>query len=120
MYNLLKQHPDKYEHFDILWNALGEFYHRTTYEKAQTQLTFIADYAEYIFDENNFSKSIRRHFDGIVEHIRSKLTNGILEGINSKVQTLKRIAKGFRNIENFKKMVFFIFGIIQPKIPKTM
>ena len=120
LYNLLKQHPDKYEHFDTLWNALGEFYHRTTYEKAQTQLTFIADYAEYIFDENNFSKSIRRHFDGIVEHIRSKLTNGILEGINSKIQTLKRIAKGFRNIENFKKMVFFIFGIIQPRIPKTM
>ncbi len=109
LYYLIKKHADKQDAFDTIWNALGEFYNRSSYHKAETQLTFIADYAEHVFGKNSFSKSIRRHFDGIVEHIRSKLTNGILEGINSKVQTLKRIAKGFRKIENFKKMVFFYF-----------
>jgi transposase len=117
LYKLSKKHPQKQESFGVIWNELGAFYNRNSFEKAETQLTFIADYAESVFGENSFSKSIRQHFDGILEHIRSKLTNGILEGINSKVQTLKRIAKGFRNIENFKKMVFFIFNVIQPKIP---
>jgi len=42
LYDLLKQHPDKYEQFDTLWNLLGEFYNRTSYQKAQTQLMFIA------------------------------------------------------------------------------
>lgn len=119
LYNLLKKYPDKQEDFDIIWDALNQFYNRTSFEKAQTQLTFIADYAEFVFEENKFSKSIRHHFDGILEHIRSKITNGILEGINSKVQTLKRVAKGFRSIENFKKMVFFIFDVISPRIPIT-
>jgi len=103
----------------ILWEHLKAFYEQTHFKEAETQLLFIADYAEHLFGKNKFSNSIRRHFNGIVEHIRSKLTNGLLEGINSKVQTLKRIAKGFRHIDNFKKMVFFIFGVIQPRIPKT-
>jgi transposase len=120
LYKLFKKYPEKQEAFDIIWNELRAFYNRNSFEKAETQLAFIADYAESVFDENKFSKSIRQHFDGILEHIRSKLTNGILEGINSKIQTLKRIAKGFRDIENFKKMVFFIFDVIQPKIPNTM
>lgn len=119
LYNLTKKHPDKQESFEVIWNELGEFYNRKTFKKAETQLIFIADYAESVYGKNSFSKSIRQHYDGILEHIRSKLTNGILEGINSKVQTLKRIAKGFRHIENFKKMVFFIFDVIKPKIPVT-
>jgi len=120
LYNLIKKHPEKQEDFDAIWLELGEFYNRNSFEKAETQLVFIADYTELVFGKNSFSKSIRRHFDGILEHIRTGLTNGILEGINSKVQTLKRIAKGFRYVQNFKKMVFFIFGIIDPKIPATM
>jgi len=120
LHNLLKKHPDKKYDVDILWQALIQFYHQDDYKEAQANLTFILDYAQYVFGKkNSLSKSIRYHFDGIVQNICSKLTNGILEGINSKIQTLKRIAKGFRNVENFKKMVFFIFGVIQPKIPNT-
>ena len=119
LYNLTKKFPEKKENVEVLWEELREFYNRNSFEKAETQLVFIADYAELVFGKNSFSKSIRCHFDGILEYIQSKLTNGILEGINSKVQTLKRIAKGFRYVENFKKMVFFIFRVIQPKIYTT-
>lgn len=119
LYFINKKSPDYQKHITILWEYLEDFYNRTSFEKAETQLTFIADYAQDIFGKNKFSNSIRRHFNGIVEYIRSKLTNGILEGINSKIQTLKRIAKGFRYIENFKKMVLFIFGVIQPRIPNS-
>lgn len=119
LYGLLKRYPEKWESVETIWNELGEFYNRSSFDKAETQLFFIADYAESVFGKNRFSKSIRQHFDGILEHIRTKLTNGILEGINSKVQTLKRVAKGFRSMENFKKMVFFIFDVIKPKIPAT-
>lgn len=118
LYYLAKKRTDYQEDITVLWKQLEEFYNRNSFEKAETQLTFIADYAQSIFGKNKFSNSIRRHFDGILEHVRSKLTNGVLEGINSKIQTLKRIAKGFRYIENFKKMVFFIFDVIHPKIPK--
>jgi hypothetical protein len=130
VYKLLAKHLDTLakkktinyrlkEQITVLWDFLEEFYKSNSFAEAEIQLTFIDDYAQDIFGKNKFSNSIRRHFNGILEHIRSKLTNGILEGINSKIQTLKRIAKGFRYIDNFKKMVFFIFDVIQPRIPKT-
>lgn len=130
VYKLLAKHLDALtkkktihyslkEKISVLWELLKEFYQNKSFDKAKAQLTFIADYAQDIFGKNKFSTSIRRHFNGILEHIRSKLTNGILEGINSKVQTLKRIAKGFRYIDNFKKMIFFIFDVIKPRVPIT-
>jgi hypothetical protein len=42
-------------------------------------------------------------WNGIVHFIESRRTNGILEGINHKVQLAKRRARGYRNIDNFIK-----------------
>ncbi|MEA3282386.1 MAG: transposase, partial [Euryarchaeota archaeon] len=36
--------------------------------------------------------------------------NGILEGINSVVQLLKRSARGYRNIQNFMTMIYLRLG----------
>jgi len=38
--------------------------------------------------------------------IESQINNGILEGINSVVQTVKRKARGFRNIDNFITAIY--------------
>lgn len=120
LYNLQKKHADKSYNIDTIWEALIEFYQQTDYQIAQANLTFIADYSTCIFGEKNkLSKSILRHFDGIVQNIKSSITNGVLEGINSKIQTLKRVARGFRYTENFMKMVLFIFGVIEPRIQNT-
>ena len=37
-------------------------------------------------------------------------TNAILEGFNSKISLIKSKARGFRNMENFKNMIFFCMG----------
>ncbi len=36
----------------------------------------------------------------------SKMTNGLLEGINGMVQAAKRRARGYRNVENLIAMVY--------------
>ncbi|HED06000.1 MAG TPA: ISL3 family transposase, partial [Ignavibacteria bacterium] len=43
--------------------------------------------------------------------------NGILEGINSKIQLAKRRASGFRNIDNFINMIYFISGKLKFDYP---
>ncbi len=43
------------------------------------------------------AKTIKRHWNGILNYFDSRITNGILEGINSVVQLLKRSARGYRN-----------------------
>jgi len=42
--------------------------------------------------------------------VKSHITNGILEGINSKIQLAKRRASGYRNINNFINMIYFLCG----------
>jgi transposase len=45
-----------------------------------------------------FAKMVKKHFGGILRYFRSGLTTGTMEGINSRIQEIKRRARGFRNI----------------------
>jgi len=47
------------------------------------------------------AKTIKYQWDGVMNYLDSKVTNGSLESINSVVQLLKRGARGYRNIPNF-------------------
>jgi transposase len=74
---------------------------------------FLAFFADWTIDKllsNKIAKSIFNHFDGIAQVVTSQITNGVLEGINSKIQVIKRTARGFRSFDNFKQRVFFAFS----------
>jgi transposase len=45
-----------------------------------------------------------------VRYKTSGLTNAILEGINSLIQSAKARARGFRNIDNLIAMVYLMVG----------
>jgi len=57
-----------------------------------------------------FSKTVRGHWSGIIHFVESRITNGVLEGINSRVQLAKRRARGYRNTGNFINMIYFLCG----------
>jgi transposase len=65
-----------------------------------------------------FVKTVRGHWQGIVHYLDSHLSNGILEGINHKVQLAKRRARGYRNIVNFINMIYFLCGKLQFSYPR--
>ena len=54
------------------------------------------------------AKTIKSHWDGVVNWMESKINNGILEGFNSLVQAAKAKARGFRTFECFS-ILFLIF-----------
>ncbi len=58
----------------------------------------------------NAAKTIKSHWDGVVEWKRSQINNGILEGLNSIVQAAKARARGFRSFRNFKIVVYLTTG----------
>ncbi|EJW94177.1 transposase, partial [gut metagenome] len=41
---------------------------------------------------------------------QGKITNGVLESLNAKVQLAKRRARGYANVYNFMNMVYYING----------
>ena len=53
-----------------------------------------------------FAKTVKAHFAGIMRYFTSRLTSGMMEGINSRIQEVKRRARGFRNIRNFIAMIY--------------
>jgi transposase len=56
------------------------------------------------------AKTLKERIDNIVTYCTHGITNGVAEGINSKIMSIKRRAGGYRNIENFKKAIFFYCG----------
>jgi transposase len=51
-----------------------------------------------------FVAMIKSHWSGIAAYFDKRVTNGVPEGINSKIQLAKRRARGYRNIDNFINM----------------
>ena len=52
---------------------------------------------------NKFIKTVKAHWSGIVNFGETGINNGILEGLNSKVQLAKRRARGYRKASNFQQ-----------------
>lgn len=50
------------------------------------------------------------HWYGIRKYIKYKLTNGYVESINLGIQNIKRIARGFTNLKNFKIMIYLKYA----------
>ena len=56
------------------------------------------------------AETVRRHIDNILTYYQHPVTNAMSEGLNSKIQKIKSMACGFRNIENFKTAIYFRCG----------
>lgn len=88
-------------------------------EEAEGYLAFWCDLAEEsgIFPFRKAVKTIKAHWSGIINYIESRINNGILEGLNSKIQLAKKRARGYRNTTNFINMIYFICGKLKFDYP---
>jgi transposase len=57
----------------------------------------------------NFLNTLNHWYRWILNYFGIRLTSGRVEGINTKIKLLKRIAFGFRNFENFRLRIFGAF-----------
>jgi len=64
-----------------------------------------------------FANTVKAHWTGIVNFCETEINNGILEGINSKIQLAKRRARGYRRTNNLINMVYFLCGKLKFDYP---
>ncbi len=57
-------------------------------------------------------KTLRKYMKYIQNMFESNITNGVIEGLNNKIKSIKRTAFGYSNFSNFKKRVLIQAGII--------
>ena len=63
------------------------------------------------------ARTIKRHQDGILRWLDTKIANGLLEGINSLVQAAKAKARGYRSSGNLKAIIYLIAGKLDMRLP---
>ena len=56
------------------------------------------------------ARTIKERLENVVSYCTHEITNGVAEGLNSKIMSIKRRVGGFRNRENFKTAIFFHCG----------
>jgi transposase len=95
-----------------LKEMFNEFWDFKTIEEAGGFLAYWCDLVKEsgIQPFKKAAKTLLAHWTGIVNYAKSRITNGVLEGINSKIQLAKKRARGYRNINNFINMIYFIAG----------
>ena len=53
---------------------------------------------------------IRNHLEGIVAWAQTRQTNGFLEALNGLFQAAKRKARGYRNLDTIRTVIFLLAG----------
>jgi len=56
------------------------------------------------------AKMLKRHLKNILTYFRHRITNAMSEGFNSRIQSIKSQARGFRAFENYRTRILFYCG----------
>lgn len=103
---LLMKYPDLATAYRIK-NEFQRLWQMPDKLEASAWLSFVADVMRSLKKRaaTTLANSFDKHHQRIINVIETKITNALLEGFNSKVQTLKRKARGYRDVENLKLMI---------------
>jgi len=113
IYPLLGEAYRLKESFNLLWE-MPDIQKATKYFDA---------WCDYVTNQSEipafvkFARTAQAHKAGIINFAKTRISNGILEGLNCKIQLAKRRARGYRNIENFKNMIYFLCGKLKFDYP---
>ena len=80
-----------------------------TVEQGQIALQDWIDTAEQAHLFSEAIKTLRNWFHSIINYFSQRTTNGPAEGVNNKINVIKRMAYGFRNFANFRLRILAAF-----------
>jgi transposase len=97
-YTLSQQFDNFYEFDDP--DTAEEYLRRWITEVRGSSLEPLAKFCDMVED----------HWLGVIRWHHSRVSNGLLEGLNSLIQAAKRRARGYRSNRNFIAMIYLIVG----------
>ena len=68
----------------------------------------------------DFAAMVEEYWLGIFEWFTSKVSNGLLEGLNSLIQAAKRRARGYRSTRNYIAMIYLTVGKLHLGHPREV
>lgn len=92
-------------------NIFANLWQMEQAEERQSYLAFWADQMEEFGERfksrklKSLGKTLNKHFDGILNAVKNGADNGFAEGMHSKIQTMKRKARGYKTFKRFVQMI---------------
>ena len=125
LYNPQNFSPDQAEEFSALkdlqlkvaraWAAKELFSKFWEYQEEGWARRFFKDWFGWVSRSRlkpvvEVAQMLKRHLDNLLTYLKHHITNAVTEGLNSKIQSLKSAARGFRNFRNYRIRILFFCG----------
>lgn len=125
LYNPEHFSPQQVEEFGALkdlhlkvaraWAAKEMFTHFWEYQQTGWARRFFKDWFGWVSRSRlqpliTVAQMLKRHLDNLLTYLKHRITNAVTEGLNSKIQSLKSAARGFRNFQNYRIRILFFCG----------
>lgn len=127
--NLSSEKQQELSKLITLFPTLGEAYRLKTLfndlwdmQTEEEATAFLLDWCQQVEEKKinpfmKFVNTIKTHWQGIINFSETSINNGILEGLNNKIQLAKRRARGYRLTKNFINMIYFLCGKLKFDYP---
>jgi transposase len=125
LYNPQNFSPEQAEEFSALkdlqlkvaraWAAKELFSKFWEYQEQGWARRFFKDWFGWVSRSRlkpviDVAQMLKRHLDNLLTYLKHHITNAVTEGLNSKIQSLKSAARGFRNFQNYRIRILFFCG----------
>ncbi len=102
------------EHFRWFWS-----YHHKGYAKRFFDNWYTWASRSRLTPIGKKAKMLKRHLPNLLTYVKHKITNSMVEGFNSKIQTIKSNARGFRDFNSYRIKILFYCGKLNLLPPET-
>ena len=97
------------------WAMKELFRHFWDYKSEGWARRFFGNWKKWVDGSNlapmkKVARMIEKRFENVVSYLRYPITNAVTEGLNSKIQSIKANARGFRNFEHYRIRILFHCG----------
>lgn len=125
LYNPQNFSPEQAEEFSALkdlhlkvaraWAAKELFSKFWEYQEEGWARRFFKDWFGWVSRSRlkpvvDVAQMLKRHLDNLLTYLEHHITNAVTEGLNSKIQSLKSAARGFRSFRNYRIRILFFCG----------
>jgi len=98
--------------------VLQDIYNLTNKEEARIGLKKLISWMKKskIKQMIRVGKTLEEHLENILNYFDDRYTNATLEGINSVIQNIKGNARGFKNFEYWKSIIYLYCGDFEVEV----
>ena len=107
----------EYQHLDTVqaYGLVLEFKKMFDYKKPSYAAKYFNRWYEKVMKSNipemiKAANTLLNHIEGILLHIKTNISNGKIEGMNSKLRGFTKRAFGFKTLKNLKITIFIALG----------